>query len=422
MRRQKNPLGILSQLIGILIAVAFPATAQAQVYMRLVIKSENDTYTGRYEVSKNDASKVYCLYRLTFNPADTKRANPLSIAYLESGAASDNFNTLSAAEIRFRYNEKGQRIEKLVLNSTGKKKAEFRYLYKGNDLSEEQEFDTAEKLVTKTSYKRDAKGRVLETSFLNKDDKLQNNLLGYALRKYAYNEKGGVVQEDVYDAAKKKIRGMSFQYDDKGTLTESKVYDETGQLADRTLYKYNDAGRLIEKKVLNAFRYIKQRTVYAYDKQGRVSEERNFDANDNLLGDMFDVAVVKTEYDASGDRLQEDRYSSSNRLKSKVTYGKYELLQERREYGEDSKPALVIRREYDGYMNPLKESQYRLTSKAGREILEEELLYDKGQLTEKRRYDKKGILELRVLFGKDGNISRRILYDASGKIVRDEKQ
>lgn len=423
---QEKRLGILLYLIGIIttLAMFLPATgkAQIQVYMRQVIKGENDTYTWRYEVSGTDVAKVHSMYRLAFSPSDTKRSSPLSITYLESGAASDNFNSLGAAEIRFQYNGKGLRIEKIVLNCAGKKKAAFRYLYKGNDLSEEQEFDTAGKLVAKTSYMRDAKGRVLETAFLNKNGKLQNNSLGYALRKYACNQKGLVVQEDVYDAAKRKIRGMTFQYDDSGRLAESKVYNETGQLADRTLYKYTSEGMLSEKKVLNAFRYLKQRTVYEYDKQGRVTEERTLDANDNLLGDMFDVAIVKTGYAGDGSRVQEDRYSSSNRLKNKVTYGKYEFLKERREYGEDGKLALVIRREYDGYMNPLKESQYRLTSKAGREVLEEELLYDKGRLTEKRQYDKKGNLQLRVLFGKDGNVTRRILYDASGKIVRDEKR
>ncbi|NTW48458.1 MAG: hypothetical protein HGB19_01750 [Chlorobiales bacterium] len=365
---RRHSSDILKRLTGILVvlALSLPSAGRAQVYMRQVIKSENDTYTGRYEIQKSDAAKVYSLYRLTFSPSDAKRKKPLNISYLESGAVSDNFNTLGAAEIRFQYNDRGQRTEKLILNSAGKKKSQFRYIYKGEHLSEEQEYDADGKLVTKTAYKRDTKGWALETTYLSKDGKPQNNSLGCALRKYTYNEKGLVTQEDVFDAGKRKIRAMSFQYDAKNNLSESKVYDETGQLSDRTLYKYNDAGKPTEVKVLNAFRFIKQRTVYEYDKMGRVTEERTFDANDNLLGDMFDVAVVKTEYDDDGNRLQEERYNSSNRLKNKVTYGKYELLQERREYSEDGKLAVIIRRDYDAYMNPLKESQCRLTSKVGR--------------------------------------------------------
>jgi len=392
------------------------------VFMREVLRSEENIYTGRFEVSAENAPKIYELYRFTYQKSDRARQYPLSIAFLYLGKPSDAYNALKTAEIKFQYNAARQLIEKRMLNASARPDEVRRYKYQGKKLSEERIYNRKDKLSEKITYSYDLKGNLVKRAFKNAKGRLSNNRLGYAIRKYTYNKNNRVIKEEVLTEKRRSIRKLEFDYDKNGRVRQKIIRDETGRIKEILVFEYNRDGLLEEKKVLNQFKYPKQRTRYQYDGAERVIQERTLDGNGQLMGDMFDIAIIKTKYRSNGVREEELRHNSQNRPKNKVVYNEFEMSIERTEYTEQGWPGLIIRRKYDNYGNLLRESNYKIKSSSRREVLSEALIYEKARLREKLYYNAAGRLQAKELRNENGRTIEEIYYDANGNVKRRKKR
>ncbi|ACF13373.1 hypothetical protein Ctha_0908 [Chloroherpeton thalassium ATCC 35110] len=401
----------------VIFSESFAQTAQT-VFVREALRSQENVYTGRFEVSAKEASKVYELYRFTYSQSDKNRERPMSIAFLYLGKPSDAYNSLKAAEIKFQYGANGLLLEKDILNAAGKPTEIRRYDYVGRKVATESIYDGKKTLTEQITYNYDENGNLLERAFKNAKGKLADNRLGYAIRKYAYDDKNRVITEEVFTEKRSSLLKIEFAYDRDGQLRQKTVRDELGHIKELIVFDYNEAGLVSEKKTLNPFKYVKQQTLYKYDSDKRLIEERTLDANGLLLGDMFDVAVVQTQYRSDGVRKEEVRLDSKSRFKNKVIYNEFEQVLERIEYTAQGLPGLIIRREYDDYGNLRGERNYKIKSASRREILNEELVYEKARLREHRYYDAAGRLNAKEVLNADGQAIEEIYYDANGKITR----
>lgn len=390
-----------------------------ELYTRQAIRVDGDRYIYKFPLSKKVAGKVHYTYKFVFDKKDIKHERPLNISYLFLGKPSSGFNVLNAAEVSFRYNAEGNPVEKKSFNPEKKQISKKVYTYKKKLLTQEKVYDAKNKLSDIIKYKYDKRGNKLERAFYNAKGKLANNRLGYARRTFTYNRENLPEHESVYTASGSVMRKMDYQYNDKNQLLETVIRDNSGQVTERIQYKYDSKGNASEKTTLNNFKYIKQRILYKYDEQGNCTEERTLDANNSLLGDMFDVAIVKRKYGKEGNILEEKRYSAQNTLKSHVWYDDFEQLTKREEYNREQQLSLIIERDYDVYGNLLEESTYNITKRNKKKITVERKIYKNGLIATIEAFDKFGHIEQMKSY-KNGEPQKTQYFNRQGKMIKEK--
>jgi hypothetical protein len=338
---------------------------------------------------------------------------------LYKGNLESGFNSLNAAQLQFRYNAKKQLIEKTSFDDQKKVIARKTFVYKKDRLYEERHYTAQNKLNEIILYKYNSKGNLLERSFRNAKGRLTDNRLGYARRIFSYNKAQQVTEEVVKKASGTTMRKMVYRYNDQDQKIETIIKDNSGQVTERLQFKYSSNGNIAEKITLNNFRYVKQRLLYKYDNQGLIVEERTLDGNNDLLGDMFDVAVVKRKYGQSQNIIEEKRYNSNNTLKSQVWFDPYEQLLKRQEYNRKQQLLLVVERSYDSFGNILEENTFKVTLKNKKRVLAERKTYKQGQMDFMAEYNKYGHIECEKHY-RNGRLHKTRYFNRQGKLIKEE--
>ncbi len=389
------------------------------VYARQVNRLEGENYTYKFPMSESEAKQVHYCYKFLFDENDQNQQRPLQILYLYQGKSSGDFNALNAAELHFRYNSKNYRIEKKAFNHLKKLQSKKTYAYKNDLLRQERVYNHKNKLKEKITYQYDNEGNLIERAFRNAKGTLTNNRLGYARRTFKYNKKNLVANEAVYTAKGSVMRKMAYRYDQHNQKIETIIRDNTGQVTERIKFKYSAKGKLLEKQGLNNFKYIKQRALYKYDEIGNRIEERTLDANNELLGDMFDVAILKRKFDQNRSIREEKRYNSQNQLKSHVWFDRYEQLLKREEYNRQQRLSLVIERIYDDYANLLEEKTYNITKKSQRKIIAEKKHYKQSKLSKQIEFDKAGQKQIAKTYV-NGRLHKTSYFNKNGDLIKEK--
>jgi hypothetical protein len=113
--------------------------------------------------------------------------------------------TKSHKELFQRFNKKGNVVEEIEYDNTGKVKNSKKTDYnKENDKIEEVKFDANGKQKERQSYKYDMDGEKIEEA--------------------TYNEKNELINKSIYSYNAKGLRKDKKTYDAKGKLTSTKIY------------------------------------------------------------------------------------------------------------------------------------------------------------------------------------------------------
>ncbi|MGA7160543.1 MAG: hypothetical protein WBZ48_06055 [Bacteroidota bacterium] len=163
-------------------------------------------------------------------------------------------------------------------------------------------------VLTKTNYKYDEDGNLVEEITAKGDAKTKTiyryDSAGNKKEMVSYRPDGSVDRKGVY------------KYDDDNNLIESLGYLSDGRLFSKELYSHDSIGNVIEQTNSIA------RFTYAYDDNGNMTEMIKYGRDfNNLDSAVYNVANrITFEYDALDNLTTEIIYRPDNRVKEKSNF------------------------------------------------------------------------------------------------------
>ncbi len=372
-------------LIGWLSVVAV-SYAQHVVYARQA-RQDGHLFVPYYAVPESIFRNLNECYRFTYEDASKKRL--LRVERLFRGELSDELSQLNASKVTFKYDQKGNLIEKTQFNASGKPQAVTRFRYKQGRLIEELLFDGGNKLFSKTHFRYDEAGRLIETVFLDNNNRRKNTSLGYAIERRDYDAKGNLICVAWYDDSGELSRKTYTQYDDKGNAIELRhiFFPDTTE-AEIHKFQVDNAGRWTEKIETDSKNTSFRKTVRRYDSKGNLIEEATYDNLGRLVENAVEIAKTVIDYHEN-QKVRERTYNALNILRTDVRFNEFGQVLERTQYASDGTLLEIKRNQYDAFGNLVEERYFKHDSKQ-REIPIETRRYEKGRLIQKIQYDKSG--------------------------------
>ena len=241
------------------------------------------------------------------------------------------------------------------------------------------------------STEYDDKGRIVKTSFWDKDGKpvgingtdvsevrleydIDGNVISlsnfdangnltewddYASVKSEYDNKGNLIKDVYFDAQNAHIKEIIFEYDERGNETKASAYDKDGHL---TIYKsghaietsdYDEFGNLVKQSFYDTKGALTKDSLgYAvftcdYNQYGNISRLCLYDENQNKILIDEGFACKSFEYDEDGNAIR-TVYEGTNGKAIKIKYG---FSEKRSEY--DGKGNIIEEKYFDTNGNPV---------------------------------------------------------------------
>lgn len=166
------------------------------------------------------------------------------------------------------------------------------------------------------SYKFDANWEVHSTFF--EYDNLSNRIslksidsngkvLNYTKSSYKFDHKGRIIEEtdtSIVDGIVNNpivIKGKAI-YDENGNKTEDQLIDAKGALTSKNEYKYNESHKVVEETQLSGEGKIWVRAVFGLDDRGNRNSWERYDVHGNLTS-----RIIK-EYDKNNNLTEQTEY------------------------------------------------------------------------------------------------------------------
>lgn len=350
-------------------------------------RQEGHFFTPNGLVSESTYRNLNECYRFTYQDASKKRL--LKVERLFRGELSDELSQLNASKVTFKYDQNGRLIEKAQFNARGKPESFVRFRYKQGRVVEELLLDGANKLFSKTRFRYDGAGRLIETIFLDAQNRRQNTSLGYAIERIDYDSKGKPTCIAWYDQSGNLSRKTYKRYDDKGNAVELRhiFFPDTTEVEIHK-FQFDDAGRWTEKIETDSKNSSFRKTVRRYDAAGNLVEEATYDNLGRLVDNAVEIARTVIEY-RENKKVRERSYNAQNVLRIDVQFGALGQVLERAQYASDGTLLEIKRNQYDSFGNLIEERFFKHDNKQ-KEIPVETRRYEKGKLIQKIQYDKSG--------------------------------
>lgn len=366
--------------------VSVPLHAQNVLYARQV-SQEGRSFIPKDIIGESIYKNLNECYRFTYEDGSKKRL--LRVERLFRGELSDELSQLNACKVIYKYDRKGNLIEKAQFNARGKPQSFMRFRYKQRRLIEESLYDGGNKLFGKTRFRYDAAGRLIETAFLDEKNRRQNTSLGYATERIEYDTKGNPTCVAWYDHFGDLSRKTYTRYDDKGNAVELRhVFFPDTTEAEIHKFQVDEAGRWTEKIETDSKNTSFRKTLRRYDALGNLIEESTFDNLGRLVDNAVEIAKTVTDY-RENRRARERGYNALNILRTDVQFGAFGQVMERAQYASDGTLLEIKRNQYDSFGNLIEEQFFKHDNKQ-KEIPVETRRYEKGKLIQKIKYDKSG--------------------------------
>lgn len=368
------------------LSFSIDSNAQSVVYARQAMQ-DGQMFAPRYPVPESIANNLDECYRFRYKDANKTRL--LQVERLHRGKTSDELSQINAAKVAFQYDANGNLSEKAQFNAQGKPQSFARFRYQKGRVVEESLFDGANKLFSKTRFRYDNAGRLIEIAFLDDKNRRQNTSLGYATERREYDANGNATLIAWYDHFGDLSRKTYSRYDDKGNAIERRhiFFPDTTE-TDIERFQYDQAGRWTEKIETDSKNATYRKTTRRYDAQGNLLEEATYDSQGRLVDNAVEIAKTAMEY-RDGKKTRERCFNHQNVLRTDVSYGEFGQTLERAQYASDGSLIEIKRAKYDAVGNVLEETFFIHDNKK-KEIPVETRRYEKGKMVQRIRYDKNG--------------------------------
>ncbi|MCS6988167.1 MAG: hypothetical protein NZM06_01475 [Chloroherpetonaceae bacterium] len=378
----------MKHALALLCGLLMTAFSQAQsVVCARQAALDGHFFAPLYPVPESIVSELNECYRFTYQDASQKRL--LRVERLFRGKLSDELSQINAAKAEFKYDAKGNLTEKRQLDAQGKTQSVRRFRYKNGQVVEEALFDGANKLFSRTLFRYDKQGRLIEIAFVDDKNRRQNTSLGYAIERREYDEKGRPTLVAWFDHYGDLSRKTYTRYDDKGNAIELRhvFFPDTTEFQ-IVKFQYDANGRWTEKIETDSKGSTFQKTLRRYDANGNLIEEATYDNLGRLVENVVEIARTVIEY-RDGKKIRERCYNAANVLRTDAQYGEFGQIIERAQYASDGSLLEIKRAKYDDFGNVVEETFFAPDKKKN-EIPVETRRYEKGKLIQRIRYGKDG--------------------------------
>jgi hypothetical protein len=214
------------------------------------------------------------------------------------------------------FNEKGYIIETYDYPKSGLKPDKHTWSYDDSDhkLSgyDVLFYSTGDSLYTNIKYKYEG-NNVMEENQYNSDGSV---LLMYI---YKYDNNGNELEWNTKDTDGTVKHFQTYTYDDNGNCTENSEYDDNGNAKGKEISKFDAKGNAIEFIKYNADGSLDSRTTEVYDDAGNATESYRYDAT----GKLVMKNTYKYEFDKIGNIIKEIVYTNgkaANVTEYQITY------------------------------------------------------------------------------------------------------
>ena len=172
------------------------------------------------------------------------------------------------------FNEEGNMIERKKYLSSGKPYEKYVYKYDSNHNLIEENYSSYGEFESKTKYKYDDRGKRIEKAEYNSEGSLSGKEV------YKYDEKGNKIEiQNIASNGDKYGKGI-FKYNKKNKLVEKNYYRSDGNLIKKGIFIYNENGDLIEEK--DSDKNFNMEVVAEYKDKGIKIISHDSDDNINL--------------------------------------------------------------------------------------------------------------------------------------------
>lgn len=226
----------------------------------LEIEPHLESYTITVNISDPDELNQYIVIGDELDPTSPRYSwSQLSVSsqrsllsYTGPNRKEHTYKSKHIAEVKYKYDKKGNLIRKSVYNTAGDLIDKVTNTYNGdNQKISHYEFNAKGKISSMETYTYDGEGRLTESAGLN--------------------PLGSIVSK------------LTFKYSSTGNV-EEKIWSNTaGEINGRYNYVYDDSNRLIEEIKFRDENEIEGRTVYNYDGNGNLTEILRYGADDKKL-------------------------------------------------------------------------------------------------------------------------------------------
>lgn len=154
-----------------------------------------------------------------------------------------------------------------------------------------------------TSY--DDKGNGIQKLYKNSTGKIQTTT------SYTSDASTKCVKATVYKSSNTLLKNLEFKYDSKGLLIEEKSIPSNGKLSSRISYIYNRLNQLVEEVKYNAANKVEARTTYHYNSTNEIDETNYINPQKNSI---IHCKSDYSNYDTHGNWLKCNQQTSKGSL------------------------------------------------------------------------------------------------------------
>lgn len=165
----------------------------------------------------------------------------------------------------FTYDDKGNLIEKKMLDAGGQLISCVKTNYEDSLATEKMRYNSRDELISRRLSHSNEKGWLYQEDVYN-DEELMSTYY------FSYDSSGNKVEEKLMRANSKMDYKHVFEYDEENRIVKELYYTADNSLSGYLIYTYDEGGRLVEKSMLNSDKQVTQRSVFAYNAEGQLIE------------------------------------------------------------------------------------------------------------------------------------------------------
>jgi YD repeat-containing protein len=202
------------------------------------------------------------------------------------------------------FNESGKITEEIYFNLDDSLRFKYVLTYDENErLIRNESFHDDYSERTRTNYKYDEQGKLIEEVHYARILKKTTGLILNHKKTFSYDENGNLIEENFSNGNPYFDQKKTYKFDDNANLTNQLDLDADGQLKDKSMYKYDEHGNKTEFTYRDVGGAI---TTFLY----------KYDANGNLIEEGTKGSSIKTsyeyDYDNQGNWIKKIQFSSKN--------------------------------------------------------------------------------------------------------------
>ncbi len=270
----------------------------------------DDPGVDRDGVDLNGPVKRLCVEEAWFEKKENRwiegeRFQASVLTYDNDGRLTEKIDYAGRDRVRDRflrvYDHRGRLTEKLHYAASGRCVSKVTYAYDGKtDRSiEETDYRHYEIPVFVKQFRYDEKGNRIEKRLSDK------NGLKYTIR-HRYDKESRLQDSTECDAEGNLQLTTRFVYNERGLLTKSFLFDKANALAAYWIYTYGEDGRRTEMNAYTIRRGLEMRKTYAYDERGQLTDLASYGIN----GIFFSREKYAYQYDEWGNWIEKHERSA----------------------------------------------------------------------------------------------------------------